>query len=159
MDSSRFSNTIVSMLDRNSLGPQLAQADTPLHSLRMSYRPSSPLAVARLITIIRGIRPDVLQTWMYHADFLGTMVGKLLHVPTIVWNIRCSFMDMTRYRWMSALARRGVVVLSPFADAIVVNSQAGLSFHKALGYRPRGLVADPELCRSGQIPAKFGGQT
>jgi glycosyltransferase involved in cell wall biosynthesis len=137
MDSSRFANTVVSMTDAQLLPSRLADANVPFHSLGMFRSIPDPVAVIRFFRIIRRVRPDILQTWMYHADLLGLLVGKLARVPTIVWNLRCSSMDMTRYRWTSSLVLRSLVPLSRYPDAVLANSEAGIRFHKILGYRSR----------------------
>jgi len=65
------------------------------------------------------------------------LVGKVARVPAIVWNVRCSSMDMTRYRRASAVVVRMLVSLSGYPDVVVANSEAGLGSHRALGYRAR----------------------
>jgi glycosyltransferase involved in cell wall biosynthesis len=95
----------------------------------------NPLAAVRLLRIVKQKQPHILQTWMYHADLLGLLIGKLGHVPSILWNIQCS--DLPDDGWLSALVRQMLIPLSPLPGAVLVNSQSGLRFHKALGYRPR----------------------
>jgi glycosyltransferase involved in cell wall biosynthesis len=137
MDCSRFSNTVVTMTDARLLSSRLAEANVPFHSLGMSRGVPNPLAATRLFRIIKRVQPDILQTWMYHADLLGLLVGKVARVPAIVWNVRCSSMDMTRYRRASAVVVRMLVSLSRYPDVVVANSEAGLRSHQALGYRAR----------------------
>jgi glycosyltransferase involved in cell wall biosynthesis len=115
----------------------------PFDSLGMSRGIPDPIAAVRLLRIIRRTRPDILQTWMYHADLLGLLVGKLTHVPTILWNLRCSSMDAAHSGWVSSLVRRALISLSPYPDAVLANSQAGLHFHQTLGYRPQQWVLIP----------------
>jgi glycosyltransferase involved in cell wall biosynthesis len=97
----------------------------------------NPLAAARLLRIVREIRPQILQTWMYHADLLGLLVGKLAGVPAIAWNIRCSAMEMGHYRRLSMLVLRALVPLSSRPQVVIANSQSGIRVHRALGYTPR----------------------
>jgi glycosyltransferase involved in cell wall biosynthesis len=89
------------------------------------------------------MRPDILQTWMYHADLLGLLVGKFTRVPSILWNLRCSSMDAAHSGWLSPLVRRALISLSPLPDAVLANSQAGLQFHRTLGYKPQQWVLIP----------------
>ena len=141
MEKSRFCNSIVTMTeviapnDPDLLNSRLAEAEVSLDSLGMRPGIPNPLAVARLLRIIKHKRPHILQTWMYHADLLGLLVGKLAHVPSILWNIQCS--NLPDDNWLSALVRRMLVPLSPLPGAVLANSQSGLRLHKALGYRPR----------------------
>ena len=140
MDRSRFRNAIVTMTDgigHDLLRSRLAHVNVPVYSLGMRRGVPNPLAAARLLRIIKPTQPHILQTWMYHADLLGLLVGKLARVPSIAWNIRCSSLDMSNHGWMSELVRRALVSLSPLPDIVVTNSQSGLRFHRTLGYKPR----------------------
>ena len=38
--------------------------------------------------LIRIEKPDIIQTWLYHGDFFGGILGKLNRIGCIVWNIR-----------------------------------------------------------------------
>lgn len=141
MDKSRFRNSVVTMTDLitpsdpDLLNSQLLEAEVAVHSLGMRPGFPNPLAAVRLFRIIKQKRPHILQTWMYHADLLGLLVGRLAHVPSILWNIQCS--NLPDDDWLSALVRRMLVPLSPFPAVVLANSQSGLRFHKVLGYRPR----------------------
>ena len=43
-----------------------------------------------LIKLIRSIKPKIIQTWLVHADLIGSFAAKLSGVKNIVWNIRYS---------------------------------------------------------------------
>jgi glycosyltransferase involved in cell wall biosynthesis len=68
------------------------------------------------------------------------LAGKIARLPRIIWNVRCSDMDMRHYSKSSALIVRALATLSPIPQAVIVNSEAGCEFHKRLGYRPRRWV-------------------
>jgi glycosyltransferase involved in cell wall biosynthesis len=143
MDSSRFRNTVATMTDLipqsvpGLLEAQLANAEVPVYSLHMRRGVPSPMAAARLFRIVRRVRPQILQSWMYHADLLGLLVGKLAGVPAIAWNLRCSSLDMAHYRLMSSVVRRVLVPLSRVPEIILANSYSGIRFHEQLGYLPK----------------------
>jgi glycosyltransferase involved in cell wall biosynthesis len=77
---------------------------------------------------------------MYHADLLGLLVGKILRVPVIVWNVRSTLLDN---RGIARLVFRTLVPLSALPNAVIANSQAGVRAHCALGYKPRKWVWIP----------------
>jgi glycosyltransferase involved in cell wall biosynthesis len=139
MDRSRFSNTVVSMSrDYDAvLSEQLKRAGVGFWSIGMRPGVPNPAGLVRLLRIVRQVRPQILQTWMYHADLLGLLVGKMARVPVILWYLQCSLMDMANYRQMSRLVLRALVPLSGIPDAVLVNSQSGLRVHSDLGYRPK----------------------
>jgi glycosyltransferase involved in cell wall biosynthesis len=159
MDRSRFRNTVVTMtdvFDANNIGllqSLLNEAEVRLYSLGMKRGVPNPRAAARLYRILRQFRPDTLQTWMYHADLLGSLVGRPARVPSIVWNIRCSFLQ-TKYSL--ALVRRALVHLSALPDVVIANSQSGVSVHRALGYKPKRWLYIPNSLDLSQFRPESG---
>lgn len=143
MDRSRFANSVVVMRRLPTVRPQIPTQKVPLQCLEMRPGIPNPLAAAHLLRIVRSERPQVLQTWMYHADLLGLAVGRLAGVPKTVWNIRRSFIDMQEHNLLSGLVLRILVRLSGIPDAVVTNSLAGQRTHEALGYEPRRWVWIP----------------
>jgi len=110
--------------------------------LRIDTPLPNPVAVWRLISILRAHRPDILQTWLYRADLLGTVV--LPFVPAkLVWNIRCSDMSAD---YATGLKRTMLKLLARFSsrpEVIVSNSRSGIAHHQSLGYNPRRWVYAP----------------
>jgi glycosyltransferase involved in cell wall biosynthesis len=140
MDSNRFRNTIVTMtegVNYNQMCDRLAESGVTVYSLGMRNGVPNPFAAIRLFQIVKRLQPRIMQTWMYHADLLGLLAGKWEGVPSIAWNIQCSSLDSAGFSWMSWLVRRLLVSLSSFPDVVLANSQAGIEFHRALGYTPR----------------------
>jgi glycosyltransferase involved in cell wall biosynthesis len=137
MDSGRFRQSVVSLIAPGAVGAQLAAEGIEVHSLGLSRGRIDPRGVWRLARLLRQQRPDIVQTWLYHADLLGLVAARLAGVRRVVWNLRCSDMDLSRYSRLSAALVRLLAWLSPRPDAVLVNSVAGQRAHQALGYRPR----------------------
>jgi glycosyltransferase involved in cell wall biosynthesis len=148
MDRSRFANSVVVMRRLPAVRQQVPTQKVAVHCLEMLPGIPNPLAVAHLLRIARSERPQVLQTWMYHADLLGLAVGRLAGVPRTVWNIRRSFSDMKEHSLLSGLVLRMLVRLSGIPDAVVTNSLSGQRTHEALGYDPRRWVWIPNCIDS-----------
>ena len=89
MDKSEFQNVAVSMMDGGTLGLEFEKAGVPVYCLGMKRGGISPVYVLRLLRIIRQEKPDIIQTWLYHADLLGMLVALIKRIP-FIWNIRCS---------------------------------------------------------------------
>ena len=105
----------------------------------MRGKPSAFSALMRLIQAIRTKRPDVVHSWLYHADLLTTVALTLSGrraSTRLVWGIRCSDMDMRRYARSSRYILKALVSLSSRTDLVLCNSEAGRIAHKGLGYRP-----------------------
>lgn len=140
-DTPSVSHLVISLKDEGVMGKQLiGQPGVYLYCLNLQ---KSIAGIWKLYQILRREKPDVLQTWLYHADLMGLLIGKLARVPRIVWNIRCSNMDLSHYSRITAWVVKILIFLSRVPDAVVTNSRAGQEFHAKLGYKPRRWVLIP----------------
>lgn len=131
---------VVSLLPPGVVGDGLMAAGVPVDSLRMDRRGIDLRGIGRLIGIIHTFRPDAIQTWMYNADLIATLALLLSggrRGTRLFWGVRCSDMDTRHYGARLRTVIRLCARLSPLADAIVANSEAGRRVHQDLGYRPR----------------------
>jgi glycosyltransferase involved in cell wall biosynthesis len=136
LDRARFEPTVVSLTDRGTLGDIIEQTETELITLGMRRGFPDPRALFRFRSLVRERRPDIIQSWMYHADVLTALTCRGTGIP-FLWNIRCSAVQMGNYSTLSALTMRLAARLSHWPLGIVVNSIAGRDHHQRIGYRPR----------------------
>ncbi|MBU6480169.1 MAG: glycosyltransferase [Nitrospirae bacterium] len=137
MDRSRFSNTVISLTDRGQLGREIESFGVAVHLLGMKRGRPDVFALPRLIRLFNSLNPTIVQSWLYHADLLSTLAVKFSSSPILVWNVRCSDMDLNRYRPLTRWVQRVLAWWSVTPAAVVVNSEAGKQQHERLGYRPR----------------------
>jgi glycosyltransferase involved in cell wall biosynthesis len=128
---------VISLSSGGRLGPGLLEKGIPFVELGMNGGGSTIAGIFRLWTTLRSFRPHVVQTWLYHADFAGLVAGRLARAPAIVWNLRCSELDLERERASLRFLLRVLVRTSHSPAAIVCNSAAGRRAHERLGYRAR----------------------
>lgn len=134
--STRYRHVVVSLSRDGTLVPALCDAGAEVLSLGMRRYLPSLRGIFGLIKIIRRERPVVIQTWLYHADLIGLIAAKLTGYP-IAWNLRCSNMDLSQYRWSTRIVVRLLVWFSSLPDLVMANSEAGRRWHTHLGYRAR----------------------
>lgn len=143
MNSDIFQNIVVGMTPMGSVGTQLASEGIAVYSLNMARGQPTFRGFKQLMELLRTQKPDVIQTWLYHADLLGSVAGYFTRTAPVVWNVRSADMDMQKYRRLSAIVVRMCAFLSRLPDAVVVNSRVGRNFHERIGYRPRRWVLIP----------------
>lgn len=91
--------------------------------------------VRKLVRIVRDVRPDLVVGWMYHGNFIASLLrGTALVRAPVVWNVRCALQDApSTSRVTIALVRLGAT-LGRSARAIVYNSALAAEQHEAIGY-------------------------
>ncbi len=129
-DRHRFRSVVVSMTGPGRMGPLIEAEGITVRSLGLRRGAPDPRGILRLLRTLREFRPDILQTWLYHADLLGLIARQLSPTKRLVWNLRCTEMEGTA--GLTRLLAWG----SGVPDAVIVNSDAGQRYHEALGYRP-----------------------
>ncbi|WP_369920483.1 glycosyltransferase [Marinomonas polaris] len=78
---------VISLMDEGKYGPLLEKSDITVHCLEMPAGKISFKALIELYKLIRQFKPDVVQTWMYHADLIGGVIAKFAGVKNIVWGV------------------------------------------------------------------------
>lgn len=156
LDPSCYDVIVVSLIKPGSVGEMLREAGIPVYSLGMArgiFHLSSYLHGAwRLYRILRQEQPCILVSFMFHANILGRIVGRLAEVPIIISSIRNSYFGgrgcellMRCTSWLDNI----VVINSQLAGEQVV--QRGVVPRHKLRVIPNGIdVKDfhqpPEVC-------------
>lgn len=139
-----FEHYIISLTELGVIGPKLQEKGIKVYSLNMSSLSSLPLTLYRLRGLMKSIKPDVVQTWMYHADLLGGLAAKSLGVKKIIWGIRNTELNNN-----NSLSRRTIVQLCSklsysIPDHIVCVANTAMQTHvKQGGYDPSKMIVIP----------------
>jgi glycosyltransferase involved in cell wall biosynthesis len=128
---------VISLSTSGPVGERIAKQGVAVHALGLDLRRPNPLSVFALIRVLRKLQPDVLQTWLYHADLAGIIAGRVSRVRTILWNIRCGELDPRDHAPSLTPLLRALAFASRWPAAVICNSEAGRLAHERLGYTPR----------------------
>jgi glycosyltransferase involved in cell wall biosynthesis len=138
IDPQRFRSHVISLSSDLELAAGIRDLGVPIDVLDVAPTAMSVLpAVLRTRRLLREAKPDLVQTWLYHADLVGGMAAKWLGIP-VVWNVQTSTVDP------AGISRRTIRVVKLCAmssrflpDTIVSCSRAAVAIHTALGYRDK----------------------
>lgn len=123
------------MMDRGDLGARIAAAGVPVHALDMPRRRLTLRGTVKLFKLIRALKPDVVQTWMYHADLVGGLIARFAGCRHVVWGVRHSDHDRgSTSRSTRLVATLGAMLSGIVPAAIACCSQRAVLVHKRLGY-------------------------
>jgi glycosyltransferase involved in cell wall biosynthesis len=144
MDKTRFTAQVISMIELGPFSRKIQELGVPLRSLGMNKGVPDPIGLIRLIRWLREVRPDVIQTWMYHADLIGGLAAKLAGGIPVAWNIRHTDLRAGSSRRLTIYTMRMCAQLSNWLPTkIVCCSEASRKVHSALGYAAQKMVVIP----------------
>jgi glycosyltransferase involved in cell wall biosynthesis len=78
---------VISLKDKQKYGLMLDKIGVDVYSLNFLNSKASIVGFYKLYQLIKQIKPDVIQTWLDHADLIGGIVGRLAGVKNIVWGV------------------------------------------------------------------------
>jgi glycosyltransferase involved in cell wall biosynthesis len=135
LDRDQFPANVVSLTGDAPLGERIRSLGIPVTALNLTPGHPDPRLVLHLAACLRNSQPDILETWMYHADLIGGVAARLAGSPPVVWNVRHAFTTLAAFKPGTRLVVRLNAHLSNILpERIIFNSEAGRQSHVALGY-------------------------
>lgn len=126
---------VVSLMDEGKYGALLQDAGVQVFCLNMPQGRVTASGLWKLWQLLRRIRPRVVQTWMYHADFIGGIVAKLAGIKAVFWGIHHSNLSSGTVKRSTILTAKICAKLSSIVPVHIIScsEQAALA-HQQLGY-------------------------
>lgn len=145
-------HTVISLINMGKYGSILEQAGVKVYCLNLNPSKIDVKKFIELYSLIRSINPPIVQTWMYHADFLGGLAAKLAGVPNIYWGIRHSNLNKGTIKKSTYVIMKACAFLSYFIPKKIIScSRDAISSHINQGYTKNKF----ELIQNGYDLTKF----
>lgn len=126
---------VITMRDEGALCPPIRALGVPVYALGIRGPIPGPVAIARLVRIVRDSRPDLIHGWMYHgnlaAQFAAACSG---NNPSVVWSIHQSFYSFAIEKLLTAAVIKFGARLSRLPGRIIYVSKASAVQHQGVGY-------------------------
>lgn len=144
IDRRRFELHVFSLTTMGELGERIAALGIPVEALGMRPGLPQPWKFWRLVTRLRYLRPDLVHTWMYHADLLGGLAARCMGIRRVVWGIRNSTLDPVATKWSTRAVVRLCGLLSAWVPARILScSTVAVQVHARLGYDLSKMIVIP----------------
>lgn len=145
MDKDRFEPVVISLDKKNVLGHKFEESGIPFHI--MNWQPSSPnpLSLWELNRLVRKIKPDILQGWMYHGNIVAQVLGFLSggKIP-VLWSIHHTINELKKEK----LRTRCVIWLGKWLSRFPVKIHY-VSDNSALMHEAYGFIGKNSITLSG----------
>ena len=140
----RSQHYVISLIDRGIYGDKLEQAGAFVYILSFPRGRVNFAGLVQLFRLIRKVKPEVVQTWMYHSDLIGGVIARLAGVRAIAWGIRHANLDPAH----NSRATLGIVRICAFLSdwvprRIISCSEKATHVHQAIGYRADKFIHIP----------------
>ena len=126
---------IVVLADDVALSSEFEACGAQVQPFKLKRGLSAFLGLPAIVRAIRIKKPDIVQTWMPHADLLGGIAARLAGVKELFWGLH-----------HADLSRKGL----KFSTALIVRCNALLS-----GILPKTIVAVSEHVRLRHVKSGF----
>lgn len=134
-------HVVISMMDAGKYGPMLLDKNIDLYCLNMNAGEISPKPLLKLYKILKKNDPDVVQTWMYHADLIGGLTARAAGITNIFWNLRNSNFDSKHTKSSTIkIAKLNAKLSKIIPKKIISCAQGAVKAHTDLGYDEEKIV-------------------
>jgi glycosyltransferase involved in cell wall biosynthesis len=135
---------VISLMDEDMYGSLLRGAGIKVYCLNMPRGHVTMFGLVKLFRLLRNLQPDVVQTWMYHADLVGGILARLAGVGRVFWGIHNSTLEPGKSRRSTIAVARLNAFLSRWVPAdIVCCAERAREVHQALGFCADKLMVIP----------------
>ena len=144
-DPDHIPNTvIVSLSTLGAIGINLRGQGVLVHALKMLPSGLNILPVLwRLVNLIRELQPDIIQTWMYHADLIGGIAAYLTGHKNVIWGIRRTSVSFNDTKKTIYILKICALLSHWLPKKIICVANAAKEAHINLGYDATKMVVIP----------------
>ena len=135
MDNRLFYNEVISLGGDGLIGSGLRALGVNVSIIGMRPRLFSFFKILKLIYFLIKADANLVQTWMYHSDLVGSIAARLCGIDKICWNIRHCNLESDQNKTSTLIVAKICAVFSKILPSkIICNSLTGVQTHTSFGY-------------------------
>lgn len=129
---SEYTHTVIALTPEGGMYSRFTESGIRL--IVLDVRRSPVRHLLRLCRLIRALRPDIVQTWLYHADLLGGLAAWVAGNRNVIWGIRTTDVDVGCARATTVVRRLCASLSRWIPHTIVCVAEAARRSHRQVGY-------------------------
>ncbi len=135
---------VVSLTNQGKYGPLLKEKKIEVYNIDFKKNIQIFFRFIKLIKLLYKLKPDFVQTWMYHSDLIGGLASRIAGFKKVIWGIRCSNLDYRHINPSTVLIINLCAFLSYFIPLKIVScSFKAKKIHEKSGYCSKKFVVIP----------------
>jgi glycosyltransferase involved in cell wall biosynthesis len=136
------SHVVISMMDDGKYGSFFKEIGVDVYTLGMPNGRVNISAILNLYKLVKLLKPNVVQTWMYHADLIGGVIARLAGIKNVVWGVHHTTLAQSESKRSTILIAKINAFISGFVPKrIIYCAQKSREVQEAIGFkRSKGVV-------------------
>ncbi len=140
-----YSFEIICLGKQGYYSKEINDLNIPIYYLNLKYKPFSFFfGLIKTYKLLKEINPDIVQTWMYHADLIGGIASKISNVKKIYWtivtsNTKISFLGIKTFLILCICALLSYLV----PTKIICVANTAIVSHKKMLYKSNTFIFIP----------------
>lgn len=133
---------VVSLTGSGKYTPLLKKLEIEVYNLEANFFSAHKFFF--LIKLLRLLNPNIVQTWLVHADLIGGIAARLAGIKNVIWNIRYSNLERGKAKITTVLIVKILSKLSFFIPKlIIIVSKKAKKIYETKGYDKKKLIFIP----------------
>lgn len=135
---------VISLLSMGDIGGKLIKSGVELSIINFSKKRFFFFSFLKLCTSISKFKPDIVHTWMYHANLIGGLASKMTKVKNIFWSIHHNDLSIFHNKLSTVIiAKFGAFFSYLIPKKIICVSKDVKIKHISFGYQKKKMVFIP----------------
>lgn len=126
---------VISMMNEGRYGQPLQEAGIEVYCLNMPQGRITLGGLIKLRRLLKQLQPDLVQTWMYHADLIGGLMARWVGIQRVYWNVRHTTFESGKSKRTTVWVAKACAALSSWLpEKIIYCAHQARQTHEAMGY-------------------------
>ena len=126
---------VISLSSIGEIGERIRNSGIHVYALNLNSSFPNPFKLLKLYRLLKSIKPDVVNTWLYHANMLGGVIARFAGIKNIIWSIHHSDVDSCNTRYKTRYIIKITSYLSYWIPSqILFVSHKSMNVHETIGY-------------------------
>lgn len=137
----KYFHMVVSLDPVGEMRKRFDEADIELVVFNFKKKPV--LHFFQLVSLISKVKPDIVQSWLYHADLLGGLAARLAGNRNVIWGIRTTEVAAGGSRATAFVRQLSAWLSRALPHTILCAAEASRRSHIEVGYDAPRMVVVP----------------